>query len=161
MANGLVGRAQPVGGGAPAAEEGEDAPEEPAADPRFAAADEALARGDFAAARDEFDRLLQVNPNDAEAALGKAQAGLFARAADLDPGATLAAAAASAPITRGRHRAALRDAVACLAELDGAALPELRAESLRAALAALGRITGQVGVEAVLDAVFGEFCIGK
>ena len=98
VANGLVGRAQPVGGGAPAAEEGEDAPEEPAADPRFAAADEALARGDFAAARDEFDRLLQVNPNDAEAALGKAQAGLFARAADLDPGATLAAAAASAQV---------------------------------------------------------------
>lgn len=73
----------------------------------------------------------------------------------------LAMPAASVPLTRGRHRAALRDAVACLAELDGATLPELRAESLRAALTALGRITGQVGVEAVLDAVFGEFCIGK
>lgn len=75
--------------------------------------------------------------------------------------ADLAAPAASAPLTRGRHRAAVRDAVASLAELDGAALPELRAESLRAALVALGRITGRVGVEAVLDAVFGEFCIGK
>jgi tRNA modification GTPase len=48
-----------------------------------------------------------------------------------------------------------------LAELDTAALPELRAEALRAAVRALGRITGQVGVEAVLDAVFAEFCIGK
>jgi tRNA modification GTPase len=67
----------------------------------------------------------------------------------------------AAPITRSRHRAAVREAVACLAELDGAGLPELRAECLRAASAAIGRITGRVGVEAVLDAVFREFCIGK
>jgi len=64
-------------------------------------------------------------------------------------------------LTRPRHRAALQDAVGWLAELDGASLPELRAEALRAAVRALGRITGQVGVEAVLDAVFAEFCIGK
>ena len=51
--------------------------------------------------------------------------------------------------------------VAAWRELDGAELPELRAECLRAALAALGRITGRVGIEAVLDAVFREFCIGK
>jgi tRNA modification GTPase len=31
----------------------------------------------------------------------------------------------------------------------------------RRALRALGRITGTVGVEAVLDEVFGSFCIGK
>ena len=67
----------------------------------------------------------------------------------------------TAPITRSRHRAAVRDAVARLAELDGAGLPELRAECLRAASRALGRITGCVGVETVLDAVFREFCIGK
>ena len=34
----------------------------------------------------------QANPNDAEAQAGKAQAGLFARAALLDPKSTLAAA---------------------------------------------------------------------
>ena len=44
---------------------------------------------------------------------------------------------------------------------DGAGLPELRAECLRAASSSLGRITGRGGVEAVLDAVFREFCIGK
>lgn len=93
-ANGIVGRAEPVGG--PEAELGED--EEPVADPRFAAADEALARGDFAAARDEFDRLLQANPGDAEAALGKAQASLFARAAELDPQETLTRAADPADV---------------------------------------------------------------
>jgi putative thioredoxin len=96
VVNGLVGRAQPVGGGAAAGDPAADG-EEPA-DPRFAAADDALARGDFAAARDEFDRLLQANPGDTEATLGKAQASLFARAADLDPEATLAKAADPADV---------------------------------------------------------------
>jgi tRNA modification GTPase len=75
--------------------------------------------------------------------------------------ADLACPANAIPLTRRRHRAALLEAVARLAELDGAGLPELRAECLRAASAALGRITGRVGIEAVLDAVFREFCIGK
>lgn len=88
VANGLVGRAEPVGGGAAA----DDDPEEPEVDPRFAAADAALERGDFAAARDEFDVLLQANPADTEALAGRAQAGLFARAAGLDPQVVLAAA---------------------------------------------------------------------
>lgn len=70
--------------------------------------------------------------------------------------------AAEAVLTRPRHRAALAEAVDWLgAPLAEAPLPELRAEALRAALRAIGRITGQVGVEAVLDLVFGEFCIGK
>ena len=47
VANGIIGRADPVGG-APA--EDDDEAEEPEADPRFAAADEAFARGDFEAA---------------------------------------------------------------------------------------------------------------
>jgi putative thioredoxin len=86
VANGMVGRAEPAGSEQAAPEP------EPEADPRFAAADAALERGDFAAAREEFDKLLQTNPNDAEAQVGKAQAGLFARAAALDPQSTLAAA---------------------------------------------------------------------
>jgi putative thioredoxin len=87
VANGMVGRAQPVGSESSAAAEAE-----PEADPRYAAADDALERGDFAAARDEFDKLLQANPNDAGAQAGKAQAGLFARAAALDAQSTIAAA---------------------------------------------------------------------
>jgi len=89
VANGLVGRADPVGAASPATE---DEPEEPEADPRFAAADAALERGDFAAARDEFELLLQANPGDAEALAGRAQVGLFARAAELSPQVVLAAA---------------------------------------------------------------------
>ena len=38
---------------------------------------------------------------------------------------------------------------------------ELRAEDLRRAAHALGRLTGAVDVEDVLDAVFSRFCIGK
>jgi len=66
-----------------------------------------------------------------------------------------------ASLTRPRHRAALADTIAALDALPQAALPELRAEALRAAMRALGRLTGAMGVEAILDLVFSEFCIGK
>lgn len=38
---------------------------------------------------------------------------------------------------------------------------ELRAENLRLASQSLGRITGEVDVEDILDVIFSEFCIGK
>ncbi len=65
------------------------------------------------------------------------------------------------PLTRMRHRAALMIAVD---RLDAAAeieIPELRAEDLRLALGAIGRITGTVGVEDLLGDIFSQFCIGK
>ena len=64
-------------------------------------------------------------------------------------------------LTRPRHRAALMAALSSLNQAEIAPLPELRGEDLRAALYELGRITGQVGAERVLDAVFSQFCIGK
>jgi tRNA modification GTPase len=73
----------------------------------------------------------------------------------------LAGAGDAALLTRPRHRAALAEAAAWLMEAEGAPLPELVSEALRAALRAIGRLTGRVGVEAILDVVFGEFCIGK
>lgn len=75
--------------------------------------------------------------------------------------AARAGLSANAGLTRARHRAAVGEAVAWLARLPDAALPELRAEVLRSALAALGRLSGRVGVEQILDLVFSEFCIGK
>jgi tRNA modification GTPase len=63
--------------------------------------------------------------------------------------------------TRARHAAALRDAAAALAAASASTLPELRGEELRLALAALGRVTGAVDVDMVLDLVFSQFCIGK
>jgi tRNA modification GTPase len=67
-------------------------------------------------------------------------------------------------LTRARHRAALHAALAALGRI--AALPAhaelaLVAEDLRLAVRAIGRITGRVGVEDLLDRIFAEFCIGK
>jgi tRNA modification GTPase len=59
-----------------------------------------------------------------------------------------------------RQRAALYDCQAALAEIDGRDIL-LTAEQLRGARAALDRLTGAGGVEALLDALFGRFCIGK
>ena len=64
-------------------------------------------------------------------------------------------------LTRARHRTALMDALAALAHAQTAAAPELLAEDLRLAVRAVGRITGRVDVEEVLDSVFRDFCIGK
>ena len=64
-------------------------------------------------------------------------------------------------LTRSRHVAALRDARDALEAALECELPELRAEELRLALQSLGRITGAVDAEAILDGVFSAFCIGK
>ena len=68
----------------------------------------------------------------------------------------------TALITRERHRAALQQTLAALqraANLSGR--EDLLAEELRAAAAALGRLTGRVDVEDILDVIFRDFCIGK
>jgi tRNA modification GTPase len=65
------------------------------------------------------------------------------------------------PLTQARHRAALQEAAARLTGAQTADLPELRAEDLRLSLRAIGRITGSVGVEDILDTLFARFCIGK
>lgn len=64
-------------------------------------------------------------------------------------------------ITRARHREAIAEAREALDRSLAAALPELAAEDIRLATRALGRITGQVDVEDLLDVIFSDFCIGK
>ena len=64
-------------------------------------------------------------------------------------------------LTRARHISALRDATDRLRAAQCVDLPELRGEELRLAVRALGRITGAVNVEDILDTVFSAFCIGK
>lgn len=76
--------------------------------------------------------------------------------------ALLRAGLTEAPaVTRERHAAAVREGRDCLALAMAAELPELRGEALRRAARAIGRLTGVVSVEEVLDSVFGQFCIGK
>ncbi len=65
------------------------------------------------------------------------------------------------PLTRARHRTALAAAARWLGDAEDAPEPELRGEAMRLALRALGTITGQVGVEDILDSIFRQFCIGK
>jgi tRNA modification GTPase len=65
-------------------------------------------------------------------------------------------------ITRERHRLALQEAVDALSRgLEQGAREDLLAEDLRLAARALGKVTGRVDVEDVLDVIFREFCIGK
>jgi tRNA modification GTPase len=66
-----------------------------------------------------------------------------------------------APLTRARHRANLEDALVTLERSRKVPDRELFGEDLRLALRSLGRITGRVDVEDILDVVFREFCIGK
>ncbi|MEM7225053.1 MAG: tRNA uridine-5-carboxymethylaminomethyl(34) synthesis GTPase MnmE [Pseudomonadota bacterium] len=81
---------------------------------------------------------------------------LKARVAELLTGGTEAPA-----ITRIRHRQAVVDCRDALARSLSTDAPELIAEDLRLAVRALGRITGRVDVEDLLDVIFQEFCIGK
>lgn len=68
-------------------------------------------------------------------------------------------------ISRERHRDALAHALDSLATARHSALsampPEIVAVDVMAAADALGSITGVVGTEDVLDALFREFCVGK
>lgn len=65
--------------------------------------------------------------------------------------------------TRQRHINLLRSTVTEIDRaLAGTHLPlELRAENMRLASQYLGRITGDVDVEEILDVIFSQFCIGK
>lgn len=67
----------------------------------------------------------------------------------------------SAPVTRARHVAILREVLAHIEAAQQADALELAAEDLRLAQRALGRMTGTVDVEQLLDVVFADFCIGK
>jgi tRNA modification GTPase len=90
--------------------------------------------------------------------------GLPELAEAIEAKAAAAAGASETPaITQVRHRQHIEATVAALETyLSGAPVElELRAEDLRRAAAALGRITGRVDVEDVLAEIFGRFCIGK
>lgn len=82
-----------------------------------------------------------------------------------DVAAELTAHSGAAPPTRWRHRESLEHAAASLSRAEAGlanGLPfELVGEDLRMAVRALGRITGAVDVEDLLDVIFRDFCIGK
>ena len=65
------------------------------------------------------------------------------------------------PLTRARHREALVECQASLARALTASEIALAAEDVRLAMRALGRITGTVRIDELLDIIFRDFCIGK
>ena len=64
-------------------------------------------------------------------------------------------------LTRARHRHALEEAKTALARASVARGADIAAEEARIGLRALGRITGRVDLDDLLDVVFRDFCIGK
>ena len=66
-------------------------------------------------------------------------------------------------LTLERHRRGFEDARLALvsALAPDAAEPELIAEDLRRAAAAMDRIVGRIGVEDVLGEIFARLCVGK
>jgi tRNA modification GTPase len=66
-------------------------------------------------------------------------------------------------LTRARHRRLVEEARAALERAIPALSrgPELGAEDVRVAASAIGRLTGRIDVEDLLDEIFSSFCIGK
>lgn len=67
----------------------------------------------------------------------------------------------SPPITQERYRIALKNAVKNLGNFSLKKNIELAAEDLRMTAREIGKITGKVDVENILDVIFSRFCIGK
>ena len=89
---GITGRHQPRGGAAP---ETSDESDEPQVDPRYAPAQDALAANDIDGAVAEYQKLVDANPADAEAAAGLSMAKVLQRTQGVDLDAARAAAAAA------------------------------------------------------------------
>jgi len=67
----------------------------------------------------------------------------------------------SSLITQERYRIALKSATEFLDEFSLTKNIELAAEDLRLAAREIGKITGKVDIENILDVIFSSFCIGK
>ena len=87
-AQGMTGRVQPRGAAPVETGDGEEQ-----VDPRYAPAQDALAVGDIDRAVQEYQKLVDANPADAEAAGGLAMAKVLRRTAKVDPSAARSAAA--------------------------------------------------------------------
>lgn len=94
-AQGITGRHQPRGEQTEEAEQADAEAAEPAQDPRYAAAQDALARNDVEAAVAEYQKLVDANPADTEAAGGLAMARVLQRTQGADLNQAREAAAAN------------------------------------------------------------------
>jgi tRNA modification GTPase len=108
-----------------------------------------------------------VTQNGIDSFLDSLSAAVVARVSDdtLDS-SDKQSAVEGALITRARHRQHVQTSVEALERFvilsqQGSMSVDMAAEELRLAASELGRITGAVDVEDVLDKLFADFCIGK
>lgn len=114
------------------------------------------------AVRSKADLAAPDGALDALAVSAKTGAGMEALLAALTARvADILAESGAPPPTRARHREALTRCLSALDAAMAAPAPELSAEDLRHAGDELGRITGRIDIEEMLDSVFRDFCIGK
>nr|WP_201404608.1 tRNA uridine-5-carboxymethylaminomethyl(34) synthesis GTPase MnmE [Kaistia sp. 32K] len=102
--------------------------------------------------------------NDADVVVSaRSGQGLDALVREIGAALRLARPMPTALITRTRQRDGISRSLGYLSELERAGdhAVEVKAELLRSAADALGRVTGKVDVEDLLDVIFSEFCIGK
>lgn len=111
--------------------------EEPAEDPRFTEAEDALERGDYAAAESAYQRILDAEPANGQAAAALAQVRFLARAEQADPEAISKAdanlddldaqiAAADAELATDRAEAAFNRLVSAVSRTSGEERDRLR-----------------------------------
>jgi len=109
-------------------------------------------KGDLGTASDVFDLSISVHTGDGLAELKALIGERIAR--------TVRPESLALP-SRMRHKDSLAECLRAIGIALSAGELDLRAEELRVAANALGRITGRVDVENLLDVIFSEFCIGK
>jgi putative thioredoxin len=111
-------------------DDGESEPEPEPEDPRFTEAEDALERGDYAAAQEAYQRILDTEPANEQAAAALAQARFLARSESVDPGEIARAdanpddvdaqlAAADAEVANEQAEAAFARLVATVGRTDG------------------------------------------
>ncbi len=107
---------------------------------------------DLPGARDDFDLLISTRTGE----------GIDELLQIIESRAAEAAGGSDAIPFRERHVALLAECAAALRRgLQARDFLELQAEELRQAANCIGRITGRVDVEDLLDVIFSRFCIGK
>lgn len=80
----------------------------------------------------------------------------------LDGGGGGGGASEGTLITRARHREHLEQALGALERFEQhGPMLDLAAEELRIAASEVGKVTGRIQVEEMLDIIFRDFCIGK
>ncbi len=90
----------------------------------------------------------------------KSGAGMAKLVEQIGAAAAEAMGSGNALVTRQRQAEAIADAVTALGRTNGTE-DEIKADLLRAASDAIGRLSGRIDVEDVLDQLFDAFCIGK